>query len=320
MATSKEKVRQVIDFLTDNGEASTLSAFGISNETLSRYKRLYRSFEGSRDEMLSEINERFSDEELKILLKASSKKIEEANVPILDFKGDEITLLCITDTHWGSIYSKENLYLSAIEEGKRRGANAMIHAGDVVEGLMNRPNHVYECDIYGYANQKDYAISMLKKWKEPIYFCTGNHDMSINTKLGAGISLGEDIVKEVPNAEYVGEGEGMFYLEANSKNRIKVRLFHGTDSARATSLGYRLQQVINSSDATSKSDLLITGHDHKSIYVQYQGTHALACGSMQLRSSFMTLNRIAVMPGFWIIKLSLKNNKVNWIEPRWYPF
>jgi len=316
MAVSDTRIKEVVEFAALNGTEAALQAYSLPSETLNRYKRKYRQLYGDASTLMGKVREKFTDEQLSHLLSLGSD-VKKTHQIQYDFTGEELTLLVITDTHYGSIFSPIERTYAAFEEAEKRGCDAMLHIGDITEGHMNRPNSVYELSHIGYKQQRDLSIETLSKWKKPMYMCSGNHDDSFNNKLGAGLSMGEDVCNAIPNATFVGEGDGLWIIP---KYDIKVRLFHGIDAGSAYALSYRLQRIINNMTPAQKPHILLTGHDHKSFSMFYRNIHAVACGCLQKQSSWMTLKGIQAMEGFYIIKMGLAYNEVKWFEPRFYPF
>jgi len=316
MPISDAKAKEVTEFFMLNGLERTIEEFNIPQETLNRYKRRYKQLYGDTASVMGKIREKFTDEQLEHLLTLGSD-VKKAHQVEYDLSGEVLTILVMSDTHYGSILSPVERTYAAFQEAEKQGCNVMLHIGDVVEGHMSRPNSIYEVSHVGYKQQRDLAVKVLSEWKKPMYVIGGNHDDSFNTKLGAGLSLVEDVCNSIPNATFMGDGEGLWIIP---KFDIKVRMFHGIDAGSSYALSYRLQRIINNMTPAQKPHILLTGHDHKSFSMFYRNIHAIACGCMQKQSSWMTLKGIQAMEGFYILKMGLAKNEVKWMEPRFYPF
>ncbi len=315
---SKGKILEIISFYLDKGKEETLTAYSLSEETFNRYYREYKKQFGSSIDLYSQLKERFTDDELKALVNGSKRDTSKQYINNINFDGDKVKFLVTTDTHFGSKYTDPYHFEVAVREAEQENCDFMIHAGDVTEGIMNRPNHVYECSHYGYKAQKEESIRNLKLWKKDSYILQGNHDDSINTKLGVGVNVVEEICSEVPNAHYLGNSFGTFYLN----DAIQFDVFHGIDSASGYAISYRLQGIANAYTGGNKPHVLLTGHDHKSCYLFYRNIHILAGGSIQQQSDWMKGKKIQAMPGFWIVEATLnyETKEVKKFTPTWYPF
>ena len=234
MSAGKDRVSEIVDYAILHGDDSACKTFNVSRTTLDRYRRIYKEHFGENADLLLKIKSRYSEDELRALSEGTRPKISK-NVEY-DFVGDELSFLVMTDTHIGSLYSNEARLYAAFDEGEKQKVNALIHVGDVTDGMSGRPNSVLELSHIGYKAQKSEAIRLFSNWKKKAYFISGNHDDFFNTKLGVGISMVEDICKELPDAEFVGEISGDIILKPWN---IKINLFHGNDAGSS----YAINQV-----------------------------------------------------------------------------
>jgi predicted phosphodiesterase len=314
MATSKERIAEIVDYAILHSDKEACDIYQIKMEVLSRYKRTYKQHFGNDADLLIKIKNQYSTEELKAIANGGRIVPGFQKAPIINFTGDEFTFGVIVDTHIGSIDSEPDYVFKAFEEFEKKGCDFLVHGGDVVEGMMNRPGHIYELNKIGLNAQKEEAVRILSQWTKPSYYISGNHDDSFNTKLNAGIDIVHEICKELPNAHYIGLGEGDISI-----NGIVIRLFHGIDAGASYALSYRPQKIIESWTGGMKPNVLITAHDHKSMYLNYRNCHAIAGGCLQKQTTWMRGRRMAAHTGFWIVKLCVGEGSVRWIEPRFYP-
>lgn len=312
----KDKVLEVVGFLIEHGVVDTCNAFGLTEETLNRYKREARKYYGDSLDTILKLTNQFSLEEINKLASGASLANPNATKRLkIDFSSEEITFGIMSDTHIGSIWTEPEYILGAFEEMDKQGCSMLFHPGDLVEGMMGRPGDVYELSQIGYKAQKDESIRIFKNWTKPLYIPSGNHDGSFNTKLGAGMDIVEDVCNNLgPNAHYLGINDGDLII-----NGVTIKLWHGGDGS-SYSLGYRDQKLIESFTGGEKPNILITGHIHKAYYFFYRNIHTIGGGSMQKQSGWMRAKKIQAHTGFWIVKAGLAKGEVKWIAPRWYPF
>lgn len=311
----KAKVAEIMLYCLAHGEQDTKEKFGLTDETFNRYKREYRKQYGDIDNLLA-MKERFSDKEMSAILNGSLKDYEVPKTTY-SFDGEVVKFLAITDTHIGSTFFNPNRLYAAFEEAEKQGCSFATHAGDVTEGMPNRPGSIYEMDCIGYKAQRDKAVEVLGKWKKKFYITAGNHDTFFNTKIGAGLDIVEDICALLPDAEYVKDGTGIITLRPSN---VTIRFWHGADAGAAYALSYRMQRIINELKPEQKSSVMLFGHDHKQCYIHYRNIHALACGCIQSQTNWMATTGKNAMDGFHIITMGLGNGEVKWFEPRFYPF
>ena len=263
-------------------------------------------------QILFDINQKFSEKELRALSKSTGVgQVSPLKVNI-DFHGDEIRFGFFTDPHMGSIYYREEFmdsFIRRCEEGK---ADFVVCGGDVTHGMdPSKYNLLYELTHIGYAAQKDYAIQQLKRIPFPIYTIDGNHDRWYES-LGAHIV--EDICKEIPGAKYLGRDEGDIEIAG-----ITIKTWHGEDgNSYATS--YRIQKLIESLTGGEKPNVLLCGHTHKQGYFFERNIHAVTGGALSTQSRWMRSKRLACHSGYHFITMRVNDGGVGEFTVTWKPF
>ena len=266
-----------------------------------------------RDKILNQIGEKYSEEDLKIILNIpnlSNHKIEPAYP---SFEGEHLKIGIISDSHIGSIYFMEKWWDAALREFDKENVNFICHAGDLVEGLNDRhPGHMYELTHIGYDEQKMYAIELLNKSSKDVFLIDGNHDRWYRKSNGA--SIVKDISRTVEHCKFLGHDEGDIILKCG----VKIKLWHGEDG-NSYALSYRLQKIIESLTVGEEPHLLITGHVHKALYLPTErGIHAIAAGALCKQSAWMRGKKIANHSGFWILDLITGENSILSCNAKFY--
>lgn len=226
---SKENIQKIIAVLLSEGKESVLTQFNLSEETFNRYMRKAKEYgitTVDRGKIIAQIIQNYTDKELEAIAKGGRIVPGYAKVPIISFEGKRIRVGAITDTHIGSVdFHEERLYQS-FDEFKKAKVDFIVHAGDVLEGMSNRPGHIYELTHLGYEQQKNYSVSLLSQWTDTdIYAISGNHDRWYVKSAGANALA--DISKEVKNFHFLGHDEGEISLDG----KAVLRLWHGEDSS-----------------------------------------------------------------------------------------
>jgi len=271
-----------------------------------------------KNQKLSEkLLKEFSKKEIQTILQSGKlhEKPIEAKYPKINFTGKKIKFGVISDTHIGSVFFHEEWLKEAFIQFKKEQCEFICHCGDVVEGMSNRPGHVYELTHVGYDQQKKYTIEILAKFnnsKIKMFFIDGNHDRWYIKSNGALIV--KDIAKELPFAEFLGHDCADIKL-----NSAKLRVWHGEDgSSYATS--YRLQKVIESFTGGEKPDILLTGHVHKQGYFFERHIHVLSAGAVCSQSTWMRSKRLTNHAGFHIVELQINKVGISRCKVEWFPF
>ncbi len=319
MAANLKRSKEIYDYYLIHGSQATQKKFNVVHEYIRRCGRVVRNSESpqddivSKNDLLKKISQLYSDAELKAI--ASGNKIISEIVPPakLDFSGTSVKFCFFTDSHIGSIYFHQNLFESMLEECKKESVEFYCHAGDVTDGMSNRPDHIYSLTHIGYDSQKQYAIQLLSDIDKPLYLISGNHDMYFVKSNGANIV--KDICSNISNALFLGNDLGRLEIK-----NTKIDLWHGEDgSSYATS--YRLQKIVESLTGGSKPNTLLCGHTHKQGYFFERHIHTVSGGALSLQSDWMRSKRLANHSGFWIIKMTLdQKGQVSCFSPSWYPF
>lgn len=314
---SKEYVQKIVGVLLGEGKDATLKQFGISEETFNRYMRLAKQYgiqTTDKGKLISQIMQNYTDLEIEAIAKGGRIVPGYSKVPIISFEGQRIRVGAITDTHIGSVdFHEERLY-QAFDEFHKEKVDFMVHAGDVLEGMSNRPGHVYELSQIGYSQQKKYAVECFSQWQDTdIYAISGNHDRWYVKSSGANAL--EDMSKELPNFHFLGHDEG----EISLKGKAVLDLWHGEDG-NSYALSYRLQKILESLTGGQKPNAMIAGHVHK--YVDIFERHVLctSIGCIQSQTRWMRSKRIAAHPGFAIIDYWVNDSGICKMTHTWYPF
>lgn len=313
----EKKAKEIAAFFAANGKGETMKAYGYSEETLNRFLREARKYgvpEVDKSKLLSQIASTYTDAELKAIANGGRIVPGMTKVPVVDFDGERIRIGAITDTHIGSKQFSESRLSQAFDEFHNEGVDFVVHAGDVTEGMSNRPGHIYELDQLGYDKQKEYAIQLFSQWTDTdIYAIDGNHDRWFIKSSGALIV--KDISESLENFNFLGHDEGDISL----KGKAILKLWHGEDG-NSYALSYRLQKIAESLSGGEKPNVMICGHTHKYVKIWERNIWIVSAGSIQAQTQWMRGKRIAAHVGFCIMDIWVNNNGVSKIRETWYPF
>jgi predicted phosphodiesterase len=309
-----ERLKRVIDYATDNGDAAACQDMGLTAESLGRYRREYAKLDAAAPtkRLLQKIRETYTAEELKAIAAGGRVTPGQPRVPLVTFDGECLTFAHITDTHMGGIYYRPAYLKQALQECEKEGVQFILHSGDLVEGMSIRPGHIYELTHLGYQRQRDYAIEQCKQWPGPWYMIDGNHDRWFEK--GAGAYVVQDVCKALPAATYLGSDMGTLAV-----NGVTFQMFHGEDgNSYATS--YRLQKLVEAFTGGEKPNMLLVGHTHKQGYFFERHVHVLSGGALSVQSRWMRSKRLANHTGFWIVRAWIGKKSINKLQTTWYPF
>jgi predicted phosphodiesterase len=292
---------------------------GIKRESLRRIIRMAREDERGRAEpvdngrnvLLEKIAARYSPEELKRLASGNGINPTSIDIPEINFDGEDFCFTFFTDTHIGEVSFHDYLFDAMLEESEREGVDMYFCAGDIHEGMSNRPDQVYHLTDLGVSAQMDHAERLFKKINKPIKVIDGNHDRwAVKSN---GLFMVRDLAARIPNMEFLGCDVGECKI-----NGARFMLWHGEDgSSYATS--YRVQKLIESFTGGDKPNVLLCGHTHKQISMFERNIHAVSGGALSYQSAWMRSTKKACHTGFWIIRCKIRDGGIVRFTPTWYP-
>lgn len=143
-------------------------------------------------------------------------------------------------------------------------------------------------------------------------FFTGN--CWFTGKADQGINAGLRLEESLSNFVYLGSMEADQVVE-----NVKIKLFHGNDGG-SYAISYRGQKIVESLDGGDKPHILITGHDHKSVFFQTRNVHVIGAGTLCEQTSFMRGKKLAAHRGYWIVDVWSNEQGLVRIRPEWHPF
>ncbi len=268
------------------------------------------------------VNIREEDQQVS-LMKApitSQKKI----ISVEDYFGSsrEVAFGIVSDLHYASIYSREELIRLMYDIFKHEGITTVFETGNMIDGEIFF--NMRELLAYGIEGQVQYFIKHVPKVEGiTTHFITGDdHEGWMARK--AGINIGAKIQDDM---EKVGRYDWKYlsHMESDVEFKTKrgstvVRLTHpGGGSSYA--LSYAPQKAIESLQGGCKPHVLIEGHYHKAMYAMIRNVHTLLSGCFEDQSSFMRKRHIEAHIGGWIIRMALaEDGSILKFQPNWYPF
>ncbi|MDD3392509.1 MAG: hypothetical protein PHE54_03115 [Bacilli bacterium] len=235
---------------------------------------------------------------------------------------DKLEFAVISDTHYGSNYTDEDLIEQIGEYCYRNNIDVIMHLGDFIEGdlgtkidiLFRRgkrlspkrlENFKNKMKLDYYLEQVEYACSHYPACKNT-YAISGNHDIIYNK--GNYLNALTYISKERKDIIHLGYGFG--YLKYNDVN---ILLAHG-DFASLPNKYSKLKveekpgySLLDNSSFTY--DFLCLGHVHEHDYYQYHNTHVLQA------PGFTNKNYTDAEMGFFHVTINFTSeNKIGFVQ------
>jgi predicted phosphodiesterase len=228
------------------------------------------------------------------------------NEYVLDLESkDEMVIAIASDTHFGSKYEQLSALEHFCEEAVKRGADAFLHAGDLVQGTpkMHRGME-HEVHIHSADGQTRYAAEKLPETGKPWYIITGNHDDSWINESGTNVVRQVAALRD--DVTYIGQDS--CYLTVNGLRCYIVHPDGGVSYAKS----YKPQKITEAIPIRSKTQLALIGHYHTYGSFVIQSTHALMLPCFQ--GQYPWLVRKALYPTIGGLILHLRFDEERIVE------
>jgi predicted phosphodiesterase len=213
---------------------------------------------------------------------------------------DHMKLLLISDTHLASKYDRLDILRYLYDQADKQHVNYILHAGDVTDGLSNRPDHVHNLKETSYDGQRDYVIDKYPHSDIPTYMIAGNHDYMWVKQCGA------DIVKDICKSR-----QDLIYLGSDCEDLIlgktRIRLYHGK-SGGSYAKSYKIQKYLDAIPLSERPDILQTGHIHQAFYMKQDKTHCFQTSCLQDLTPYERSNGFENDKSCWWVDVYTDNN------------
>ena len=264
--------------------------------------------------VLKEINKlNLNEYEIKNLLKQASRP-EKVRKTYDHFYGSRSAKVgVIADTHIGSKFFNEELFMNAVKTFNREKVDAIYHCGDVIEGMSNRDGHIYELKTLGVSAQMKEASEVLSELRQPLYFITGNHDEWSAKKSNQGVMVGPTLESMIKDSKFLGE----YYADVKLAPNVTMRLTHDGNSAYA--LSYSGQKKINGLSGGDKPEIIANGHLHKALHMFYRNIQYVEAATFQEQTPFMKMKGSPAMPGYYVFDIGYNKRGINKFNAKLFP-
>jgi len=250
------------------------------------------------------------------ILTALSRETIPIEKTKLKFSKNKIVFGLISDTHIGSKFYRPDILRHAAENFKRHNADFILNCGDSVEGMSNRPGHVFEVDPIlglGITKQADYMAEEFKVFGDLNVYsieAQGSHGGWAYKMGNTGLEIGQ-YLQMMSMFEYDGknftanlrEGGGQYkfigYDVADFEvNGVVIRLRHPEKLL--------IEEFVNRIMPGDKPHVAIQGHFHSAVgYSPHRNVHTVDAACMQTQTPFLArLGSVPVM-GYWIIEITV---------------
>ena len=237
-----------------------------------------------------------------------NKEVTSGNELFIRDDSNVLKLLIVSDTHFGNKSDRPDIVNYLYDKADKEGIKYVLHGGDLTDGYYpNRPQQIYELKACGFDEQVDYTVKKYPHF-EHTYFIGGNHDAT-HIRNGGG-----DICRAI-----AAQRSDMIYLGPESADlsigKLKIHLHHG-GGGRAYSRGYKLQRYAETL-TIKKPNIVIQGHYHNSMYMNYMGMNCFQVGALLGETPFSRQMGFQNELSAWFVNVYMddKGNPYS-VEPR----
>lgn len=216
----------------------------------------------------------------------------------------------VSDTHLCAFSEALNELNQMYDIFKKEGIEYVFNAGDITDGIGVYPGHDQEIKVGGVERQAHYVIKNYPERKGiKTVFITGNHDLKQFNKngidVGGLITHGGVIPSESTETKnFKGRDDleylGQYYARVNWSDCL-IDLVH-PDCGFAYAISYAPQKYINELEGGSKPDILLFGHLHRAMFMNYRNINLFMAGCFQKQNNFLKRKGIMPVRGGWIIE------------------
>lgn len=231
------------------------------------------------------------------------------------FPGQTVMFAVVSDTHINSKYTQLSYLHDFYQRCAEMGIKHVYHAGDISDGENMRVGHNYELYKIAADEQVD-EICRVYPHVDGIttHFITGNHDAS--TMKHCGYDIGPAIAARRPDMDYLGRDTALIHLTPN----CTMQLLHPWDGG-SYAMSYRPQKIVEAMDGGTKPNILMIGHYHKAMWMEYRNVAVFCAGCFQGQTPFQRGKGLSRFMGGWIIEADTdENGYITRIVPTFIPY
>jgi predicted phosphodiesterase len=215
------------------------------------------------------------------------------------FKGEDITIGVVSDTHLSSKHERlEELHI-AYDVMRDEGVTTVLHPGDLVCGMGIFPGQANEIQHHTYEEQVEYAaLNYPRRDGITTRIIAGNHDLEGQFgKVGANPVVA--VAHQRDDFDYLGDYRATIELEQGTR----LYMLH-PKGGMGYAADYKVRKLVEGFEGGTKPHALLIGHFHRRFDIEARGVQCLGCGCFEGGGSFgvrLGLSDPAV--GFHIVRM-----------------
>lgn len=188
-------------------------------------------------------------------------KISSMMPYVIDDDSKELSILVISDTWYGSLFSQPSIVNDVYKFAYKKGCSLAFHLGDISVGRYPNNDEEGRASIFAHGfNAQSEVIVNSYPYIEGMktYFLTGEHDHRHIKE--EGMDIGNTIGQKRYDMIYLGPNRRDILIKpTKGKNGIKLRLYHQEGSG-TYQISYKSDQYIRAIRGEDKVDIIFQGH------------------------------------------------------------
>ena len=169
---------------------------------------------------------KLTEGELERVLKSNRDASPIRNQTFEDYFEKNLKIGVFSDCHIGHEMFDIPFFKHMVRVFKRERVSRIYQVGDILEGMSNRPGHVYELNRIGFENQMQLAVEMFNLLKGfRVFGIDGNHDEWYQKNSNGGVVVGSELERRVGHYTNLGQDDADVQIRSN----IRMKLFHAGD-------------------------------------------------------------------------------------------
>lgn len=215
----------------------------------------------------------------------------------------------VSDTHLASDYEALDDLNRMYDIFQKEGITTVLHAGDITDGFGVYTGQENYLKCTGVGKQAKYTVEHYPQRKgiETIMI-GGNHDLKSFKHTGIDvcslICKGGFVEDNTEQIEIQGRKDirylGRFYARVKWDNTL-IDMVH-PDYGFSYAISYAPQKYINELEGGSKPDILLFGHLHRMMFMDYRNINLIMAGCFQLQTDYLKRKGIQPVRGGWILE------------------
>ena len=227
------------------------------------------------------------------------------------FQGGLLHFGVVSDTHLGSKFERLDALEVMYTRFQEAGVRVVFHVGDLTDGSNVYRGQEFEQSVLGQEAQIQYAIDKYPKRSGiQTVVIGGNHDLKMYERSGADPLV--QIARARKDVTYIGQ----YSARVRMADRVNMDMLHPMGN-QAYAVSYKAQRAINAMNPEDLPNILVYGHYHNSLYLNYRGIEFIQAPCFKDPSlQFEKRLGLTTNIGGWIIEGKTNGEQVREFMPR----